>query len=152
MRTIRYVRELGFPPDVVAGFLGDLRNDPTWRREVLTTELTNGTPSESGSEYRETLSWEGMHADACLEVTEADGESVLTIVGSDAGYESVNEYQFEPTATGTKLTLSLSLQTHGTLQLMEPFMWAMVTRWLERDLDALPSVLDKNGVGSPAQG
>jgi hypothetical protein len=71
----------------------------------------SGTPGEVGAVYRETLTWEGLRAPAVLTVREAVAASRLVVVASDPGYEAVYEYAFEPSSDGTKVSLSICVET-----------------------------------------
>jgi len=141
VRDITFRRHLSHEPMVVSAFLADLRNDSKWRSEVVQVAVVSGEPGNAPTEYREQLTWEGMKAEAILTVTELDDGSCVRIVANDPGYDSTSEYRFVGVEGGTDLTLAVSLETCGALVLIEPFMWALVTRWLERDLDLLDGVL-----------
>lgn len=147
MRTQTHVITIDRDPHSVWVYLSDPCNDSKWRQEIVRTELLDGAAGETGTRYRETLTWEGMHADASLTIAESVPGVRLVVVAEDPGYESVSEWDFEPEEDGTRVSLTFCLETKGPLRLVEPFMWAMVNRWLERDLAALPAVL--NGA-SPA--
>lgn len=146
MRSATYVKRLECEPETVSDFLADLGNDPTWRREVMSTQLVSGSPRQPGASYREALTWEGLKAEASLALTEYTAGSRLVIVASDPGYESVSVWGFTADGGGTEATLTLSLETKGPLLLIEPFMWAMASRWLERDIESL-----EDCVGSAAK-
>lgn len=142
MRTQTHVIKLDSDPHDVWAYLSDPCNDSKWRQEIVHTELVDGAAGEPGTHYRETLTWEGMHADASLTLSESVSGSRLVILAEDPGYESVSEWDFKPEDDGTLATLTFCLETKGPLRLIEPFMWAMVNRWLERDLAALPMALN----------
>ena len=142
MRETRYVRHLSHEPAVVSDFLADLCNDGKWRKEVLHTDLVSGRRGGAGAKYRETLTWEGLHAPASLTVAEMLRGSRLVVVAEDPGYKAVYEYDFTESAGGTEdFACSPPSRTSGPVQLIEPFMWSLVTRWLERDFDGLDAVL-----------
>ena len=141
MRETRYVRQLHHEPTVVTDFLADLRNDGKWRPEVLRTDLLSGTPGHVGATYRETLTWEGMCAPATLTVTEMVPGTRLVVLAEDPGYRAVYEYAFAPTADGTDMLLVATVETVGPVQLIEPFLWAMISRWFERDFDTLDAAI-----------
>ena len=145
MRTTTYVRQLNHEPAIVSTFLADLCNDKKWREEVLQTELVSGTSGEPDAEYRETLTWEGLYAPASLTVASVEEGSRLVIVARDPEYKAVYEYSFSPIGQGTDLTLVATMNTTGALRLVEPFLWALINRWLERGLDALDGVLKDEG-------
>ncbi len=149
MRSSVYTKHLEHAPATVSAFLADLRNDPSWRQEVTGATLVSGAPGDEGSHYVEQVAWEGVHAEASLAVTEVISGSRLVVVARDPGYQSEFEYTFAPSEAGTDLKLVMSIETLGPLQLVEPFMWALITRWVERDLDALDSALSRAVAGEP---
>lgn len=141
MRKTTYLKRLNHETAVVSAFLADLCNDKKWREEVLQTEIVSGTSGTAGAEYRETLTWEGLRAPASLTVSVVEEGSRLVIVARDPGYEAVYEYTFKPSGQGTELSLVATVETTGALQLVESFLWALVSRWLERGLNRLDDVL-----------
>ena len=142
MRTSTLVRSLGHPPEAVSAFLSDLRNDLKWRPEILRVDLISGTPGQAGAQYKEWVTWEGLHAEAHLTTPEVVPGSRLVVFAKDPGYESTYEYAFAEAEGGCELTLTMSLETTGPLRLIEPFMWSLVSRWVTGSLDALDAVLD----------
>jgi hypothetical protein len=143
VRTASYRKMLNHDPVTVSAFLTDLRNDASWRQEIVSVDLVSGHPGEVGAQYVESVAWEGVVAHATLTVTEAVAGSRLVVIASDPGYQSMYEYGFSPGNGGTELSLSMSIETLGPLSLIEPFMWAIVTRWVERDLDVLDEALSR---------
>lgn len=140
MRTAKYQRYLSPPPEAVSNFLSRLCNDGLWRDEVLKTELISGSAGKAGSVYRETLTWEGLRAPTTLHVKDVSPTS-LVVIALDPGYEATYEYSFRPWDEGTDLKLEVTVKTSAALLFVEPFLWAMVTRWFERGLDRLQTAL-----------
>jgi len=141
VRETSYLKHLSHERDVVSDFLADLCNDGKWRREVQHTELVSGARGQAGATYRETLTWEGLYAPASLLVAEVERGSRLVVVAEDPGYRAVYEYAFTGSDGGTELRLFQHVETMGTVQLIEPFLWAMLTRWFERDLDDIDTAI-----------
>ena len=132
-----YTQPINRPPDAVWSFLADLRNDAAWRPEITAVELMSGRPRESSARYRETVTWEGLKAEVILTIAESVAGSRLVILSDGPGYSSRSAWRFEPHGEGCLVTLSFSLETTGAVHLTEPFMWGVVTGWLERDLPRL---------------
>lgn len=141
MRETRYNKHLASPPAAVSTFLADLRNDGKWRKEVIRTDLVSGCAGEAGATYTETLTWEGLRASSTLRVVAFEQGSRLVLVAEDPGYRATYEYAFTPANGGTELALVAGVETKGTMGLVEPFIWAMVTRWLDRGFDRLDDAL-----------
>lgn len=142
MREGSYECRLSHEPNIVSAFVADLRNDAKWRQEIVDVELRSGTPGEAGAEYIEHVEWEGLRAHTSLKVTEVEPGMRVNLVGQDPGMRASFNYRFELAEDGTLLKLSVSLETMGALRLMEPFMWGIITRWLERDLCNMGTVID----------
>ena len=144
MRTTTFKRRRNHPPEVVWHFLADLRNDVTWRGEVIRVELAAGAPYIAGATYLEHVEWEGIEAEASLVVTEVVDGSRLVVVADDPSYRSVFTWQFIGDSSGTDLLLEMTLEASGTMRLVEPFLWAILNRWLERDLETLDEMIDSD--------
>ncbi len=141
MRKSTYTVHMEHPPERVSSFLANLCNDKKWRSEVVETQLVSGDAGSVGARYLETVVWEGLHAPADLSVTRLEQGRRLTVVAEDADYLATYEYEFDPAAGGTGLRLTSRIEKRGVLQLVEPFLTAIVTRWIQRGLDGLDSVL-----------
>lgn len=142
MRLHSFQTTLRHSPDEVWAFLADLENDCAWRQEVTMTRLVSGSPRETGSVYEENLKWQGMRASASLVVMESAKAQALTIRLRDPRYESTSTYRFEPSGDGTNLVLDFTMEGKGVPRPVEPFVWAMAVRWLERDLRGLDDAID----------
>lgn len=142
MRQHTFETTLRHSPEDVWAFLSDLSNDCAWREEVTMTRLVSGEPGVTGSVYEENLKWQGMRATASLVLTESVKGEALTVRLRDPRYESVSEYRFTPSDSGTRLTLAFSMEGKGVPRPVEPFVWAMGVRWLERDLQGLDGAMD----------
>jgi hypothetical protein len=137
VRETEYVQYLATPTMDVWRFISDLRNDCTWRHEVTGCELISGEAGGAPSSYRETVSWEGLEVTIVLTVSEAVNSSRVVVTGEDESYGTVAAWTLEPQDEGTLVTLRFSMETKGAAKLVEPFMWGIITRWLDRDLPRL---------------
>lgn len=137
LRNVVYTQHVASTQDRAWSLIADLRNDPLWRREIVEVELLSGTPGSAPALYRERVEWEGLSGDTTLLVVEAKKNERVVVRTDDSGYQSLSEWTFDHSDGGCLITLSFSLQTMGALHVVEPFMWSIVTRWLERDLPTL---------------
>ncbi len=137
MRDAVFTQVVARPQDVVWTFLSDLRNDAAWRGEIVKVELVSGEPGTAPTTYRETVEWEGLRGESRLTVAEADSPSRIVVVAEDGSYHSRSEWTLQPCDDGCHVTLHFSLETLGAMHVVEPFMWGIVSRWLERDLPQL---------------
>lgn len=136
MHSTTYQRWLPHPPELVWAFIADPLHDPVWRKEVIAVHGHSGGVQPDAS-YSEDVAWEGVVAQVNMSVTELDSGSKFTVVSEDPGYRSTSAWTFTAHNGGTQLDLKFSLDASGPLRLVEPFMWAILDRWLERDLDSL---------------
>ncbi len=137
MREANFEQEVQQPADVAWRYLSDLRNDPSWRTEIRDSQLVSGTAGASSATYRETVDWEGIEAEILLTVTESVPGARAVVTSDDPSYRSTSIWTFTESDTGCLVALHFSMETTGALRLIEPFMWGIVTRWLENDLPRL---------------
>lgn len=137
MREEELVQRLSYSPEAAWDFLADLRNDPLWRGEIEKVELVAGTAREPDAQYREVVVWEGIRAEASITTPELERGVRLLVDARDPGYQSKYTYQFTSHGNGCEVRLRMCLETTGPLRLIEPFMWAIITRWLEQSLSNL---------------
>ena len=147
MRQTTYRTHVNRSPEVVSAFLANLLYDKEWRREVVETRLISGVAGNVGAKYREALTWEGLRAPASLTVADYEEGSRLVVIAEDPGYRATYEYNFNRVGDGTDVALAARVEMSGPLQLVEPFLWAMVDRWMERGIDRLDRVLSERGEG-----
>lgn len=146
MRSERFETLLAHPPEVVSTFLAHLENDPLWRREIVGSTLVEGESGSAGAVYHETVDWEGVQARVPLRVAEYVPSERLLLISEEPGYHGTSEYRFTPDGTGTVLTLTQSVETSGALKLVEPFMWAVIARWLGRDIKSIDAAISEAGM------
>lgn len=141
MRTAFYSERVERPAELVWAFVGDLRNDRRWRREIVEVRLVSGEPPFAPATYDETLDWEGLHTHVTLRVEESVKAERVVVVNEGGDFTSRSVWAFEPHGSSTIVTLSFSFEAGGPLRITEPFTWAVVTGWLARDLPQLQAHL-----------
>lgn len=142
MRTSESTIHLKQAPDVVFEFLADLCNDPLWRPEIAAVRLVDGQPGHTGAKFVETVAWEGITAEVTLTVAQAEPATQLEIQAADPGYTSLWTYTFTAAGGGTDLLIRARIETTGPLRLVEPFMWGLITRWMEASYSNLGSAIE----------
>lgn len=141
MRTTTYTKRLRSDRHAISAFLSDLRNDPAWRQEILSSELRSGEAGQAGARYVETVSTQGIKTQVPLVVSEVVPGSRLVVEARDLTYDSRYEYQFLPVDGGTEVTVFMSMEMVGGLKLAEPLIWTQITHWVERDLARLDEAI-----------
>ncbi|MDZ4179370.1 MAG: SRPBCC family protein [Coriobacteriia bacterium] len=124
-------------PHAIWWFLADLSNDVLWREEIVDVELVSGLQRQTSAVYRESVQWQGFHADVTLSIVESVDSRCLVVASEGTAYRSRSLWTFEPLGQDTLLTLAFALETSGAFTLAEGLMTDMVVRWLERDLPRL---------------
>lgn len=141
MRKALYTQPIARPAEAIWAYIGDLRNDRKWRREITDVKLLTGEPPCAPAEYEETVEWEGLKTEVSLRVSESVKGSLVVVLNEGSDYRSRSVWTFESKDGLTIVTLSFSFETSGALRLVEPFTWTVVSGWLERDLPLLEAHL-----------
>lgn len=142
MREQVFTQHLNRPSHEVWRFLSDLSNDCHWRPEIRRSTLVSGTAHEPGATYRELVVTTGLRVETTLRIVESVPGSAL-VLESENGYGSLSRYRFEAADGGTDLTLRFSMEVRDAPRLTEPFMWRLVTGWIDRDLKTLDRKMDE---------
>lgn len=137
MRKSLYIQHVYKPAVAVWAFIADLRNDRLWRREITEVKLLSGEPPSAPAVYEETVEWEGLKTHVTLQVTESVEAALVVVLNEGSDYSSRSQWSFEAHGDMTIVSLAFSFEATGALRLAEPFMWTIVSGWLERDLPLL---------------
>lgn len=125
-------------------FLVDFRNDLKWRSEMVSIELAAGAAGDNGSRYACVLDWYDRHVPHEVVMVEARRATFIHFVSVGDGYELHVRYRLEDHGRVTRLEAGYTLDMTGTLVMIEPFAWAVVTGIIKDDLPQLPEYLDAN--------
>lgn len=133
------------PVDEVFSYVSNRENDAEWRDEVKSVKRLTPPPDERGSRYLETVEFDGVSADLTLEVTqylpneqiqfevEATGKKIKAIFG----------FHGEPYNSVTRVTFQTEADVGGPQGLLDKMLDEAVTRYAQRDLGHLKSLLEE---------
>lgn len=143
MRTQSH--ELMLPVDHESAweFLSDYRNDLLWRDEIDECELVTGSPGEVGAMYRARLQWEGLHSHYHVVCADLHRPTHLAYRTTVHGAPTVSEYTLHDRGASTLLVVVYALAMEGTMSLLEPFAWGLLTRWARDDLQRLGALFSE---------
>lgn len=118
------------PVRVVFDFVADERNcyDPRIRH----AELITPEPIGLRTRFRSQSMSMGRPVEMVIEITAYERPARLASTTHLPGMEIHSNLTFEPNASGTRMLWSATLQPHGFLKLMTPFMAAAGRRQMSR--------------------
>lgn len=134
-------RNLVVPAAVSAvyDFLIDYTHDCLWRDELVEVRLISGTPGLPGAVYETVNDWNGVRSRARIQLVDCEQPHRIHFRLKEPGSTVDSVYRLEPEGDGTKLQVEFTLDSKGGLLLVEPFSWAILTRWADA---ALPRLAD----------
>ena len=108
-------------------YLADAANQPQWRHDVATCELTGGAaspPGTVGAVYRQTN--RGQEVEFRITAVEADS-SITWVCAEDTSWPVAGTYRLSDTGDGgTRITMDLEMTPSGPWILMRPFVPLLV--------------------------
>lgn len=143
MRTATSELFLPVPASAAFDFLVDYRNDLLWHDELKSVELISGAPGVPGCLYSGVVDWYGAEAPHELELADARAPSFIHIRAHSSGLAIDVRYRLFDIENGCELHALYRLEVSGALVLVEPFAWALFSRWIEDDLPRLPDALSQ---------
>lgn len=127
-------------------FLVDFRNDIKWRHEMVCIDLIEGDAGTDGSRFDAVLDWYDRRVPHEVTMVEARRPNFIHLVSEDGNYSLHVRYRLEDHGRITRLEALYTLDMLGTLVMIEPFAWAVVTGFIKDDLPQLPEYLDQNPI------
>ncbi|MEM9611452.1 MAG: SRPBCC family protein [Actinomycetota bacterium] len=126
------------PVAEVFPFAADFRNDPTWRTEVVTSELVAGEPPGVGARYDQVLTVLGREIHTSFEVVECVPGRILGFAGSSGPLDVAGSLVFVPTSDRTtRLLFGHRMSGPLWFAAVEPWLARRRRRGIGRDLDRL---------------
>jgi uncharacterized protein YndB with AHSA1/START domain len=110
-------------PDEVYDYLVDFSHQPEWRYDVLESQLVQGETGQVGARYRQRVRQGRREMTTEVELARAERPTAVSFRTVDDGPVSASgTWQISETDGVTHVRTDVSLQTHGFMKLMEPFM------------------------------
>jgi uncharacterized protein YndB with AHSA1/START domain len=124
MFTIERSEIINRPVEEVFAYFADPNNIPRWRPDVIEVRGTNGTLA-SGLSFDELVNFMGRKIFR-MQVTNYQPNHRVTIQAvAGPGVRPVQNFQFEMTDSGTRVSFRGDVRTSGLFRLMEPAMPSM---------------------------
>lgn len=132
------------PTDDVYAYLSDLEHTPEWNWAITATKKITPGPIAVGTTYQQTRSVP-QPATETLEVTSLEPNRRIAIQGTLARFPAQLGYHLQPTGTGTELTNTVNLETHGGLRLLGSALGRRIKRAVADNLNTLKARLEAEG-------
>jgi uncharacterized protein YndB with AHSA1/START domain len=118
---------LAQPPERAFDFFVDFRNEPAWNPDCLTVEKTSDGPIEVGTTFTGKMKRIGPSES---EIVALDRPRHCSVVDRSRGAEGTFDFHFTPHDGGTRVEVTMRMQPHGPMRLLQPLMARMVKRML----------------------
>ena len=137
------------PPAIVMAFASDPTNDPAWIGGIRSVDILSQDPVGPGTTVRRVASFLGRKIGYTTEITDLEPGVRLTMRSLAGPFPLAVTYGFEPTTTGTRMTIRNTGDPKGFFRLTKPLLKAAIRRNVRRDLAALKSLLETSDPPAP---
>ncbi len=126
----------------VAAFASEPDNAPRWYVNIKSVEWHTPRPMAIGSRFAFVAQFLGRRLEYVYQVVEYVPEKRLVMRTADGPFPMETTYEWEPTETGTRMTLRNRGTPAGFSRFVAPFMSAAMRRANRKDLAALKALLE----------
>lgn len=131
------------PAEDVYAYLADFNNQPEWRFDVLSSELTSGETGVVGARYKQRVVQNKKETDSLVELTEAEQPSAVAFRTFDDGPITVTgSWHIKPNGGNTEVLCDVAMTTRGFVRLFEPMMGPQLRKIATRYEQALSERLN----------
>jgi len=134
--------EIAAPVDDVAAFVSEPDNAPRWYVNIKRVEWHTPRPIAIGSRFGFVAQFLGRRLEYVYQVVEYIPHKRLVMRTADGPFPMETTYEWEATATGTRMTLRNRGTPSGFSRLAAPFMSAAMRRANQKDLALLKTLLE----------
>jgi hypothetical protein len=134
--------EIAAPVSTVAAFASEPDNAPRWYVNIKRVEWHTPRPMRVGSRFAFAAEFLGRRLEYVYQVVEYVPDRRLVMRTADGPFPMETTYEWEPTHTGTRMTLTNRGTPSGFSRIVAPFMSAAMRRANRKDLAALKAVLE----------
>ena len=131
------------PVEDVFAFVTDFSNAPQFDTDIVEARRTSSGPIGRGSAYAVRLKPFMGQSQGTADITEYEPYRRAAMRLAFSPLRPTLTYLFEPTASGTKLTVRVQSQPTGLLWLMQPIMRGVVRKRQREIANDLKSVLER---------
>jgi hypothetical protein len=126
----------------VATFAGEPDNAPRWYVNIKSVEWQTPHSMANGSRFAFVAQFLGRRLAYVYQVVEYVPDKRLVMRTADGPFPMETTYEWEPTRTGTHMTLRNRGTPSGFSKIVAPFMSAAMRRANRKDLAALKALLE----------
>jgi uncharacterized membrane protein len=130
------------PRAVVARYMTDWRNEPTWMKAIRESELITAEPFGVGARVKRVASFLGKRVEYVNEVVELDPDARLVMRSVEAPFPMTVTYEFEDADGGTRVRIHTQGDAGGFYRLAAPALSLAVRRSIGQDLANVKKVLE----------
>ena len=134
--------DIAAPISAVATFASEPDNAPRWYVNIKRVEWQTPRPIGIGSRFAFVAHFLGRRLEYTYEVVEYIRDKRLVMRTSDGPFPMETTYEWEPTGTGTRMTLRNRGTPAGFSRIVAPFMSAAMRRANRKDLAALKALME----------
>lgn len=148
MSRVVVSREIAAPPERVWELITDLRSAPTRLSGIKRVEMLAGPEFGVGTRWRETREMFGREATEEMTITQVDPGRSYRAHADSRGVEYTSQLQVEPTAAGSRLSMSLEAQVGNPvlrilLAVPARLMQGMTRKEIAKDLDDIAAAAER---------
>jgi len=134
--------DIAAPLSSVAAFASEPDNAPRWYVNIKSVEWLTSRPIGIGSRFAFVAQFLGRRLEYVYQVVEYVPDERLVMRTSDGPFPMETTYAWQPTETGTRMTLRNRGTPSGFFGIVAPFMSAAMRRANRKDLAALKALLE----------
>jgi ligand-binding SRPBCC domain-containing protein len=133
--------DIAAPLSSVAAFASEPDNAPRWYVNIKSVQWLTPSPIGIGSRFAFVAQFLGRRLEYVYQVVEYVPDERLVMRTSDGPFPMETTYEWQPTETGTRMTLRNRGTPSGS-RIVAPFMSAAMRRANRKDLAALKALLE----------
>jgi carbon monoxide dehydrogenase subunit G len=134
--------ETRLAPDPAFAFVADFANAMHWDPGVATSERIDAGPVGVGARYRLGVRLGGRVAPMEYRITVFEPSRRVVLAGEGSGVSAIDEIQFTPSGTGTRIDYTADIRLGGLLRLAQPFLGGQFARIGREALAGMQQALD----------
>lgn len=134
--------ETRLAPDPAFAFVADFANAMHWDPGVATSERIDAGPVGVGARYRLGVRLGGRVAPMEYRITVFEPSRRVVLAGEGSGVSAIDEIQFTPSGTGTRVDYTADIRLGGLLRLAQPFLGGQFARIGREALAGMQQALD----------
>lgn len=123
--------------EVVWDFLSDYEHCIRLSAPSARVQLVSGAPGKPGARYAATIDWEGVPSKFQVTLMEAKRPETIVWVAHAAGASGGSRFELAPCEAGTTVSVTTRLAMGKAMLPLEPFGWALLSRFQDRFLRRL---------------